>query len=176
MAKSSIQGAFATKALFQLAETAANTLSYDKLETGMSVYDKVGWIIARIEYRITATTWALFNGTGDNLTVALTSTNTLTAATLSDSNPAVYALRNFARIDIGTAASGLLQSGTYTDDYSTLPGGGLMVLPSPLYAGIVGSGLTGAASMNVLIYFTPMDLSDQDYFNLVQARQLLINS
>ncbi len=172
--KKSMTDNYASKAIFQLVESAGSTLTFDKLETGLSVYDKIGWVISRVETRLSAGTMALFNGTGDNLTVALVSTNSLTS--LSDSNPAVYSLRNFVRIDFGTAASASITSGSFVDDYTGLPGGGLLVLPNPLYGGIVGSGLSGAASLNMTVFFQAVNLSDQDYFNLVQARQLLINS
>lgn len=174
-AKKEMSGIYAQKVVLSgLLETAANTLTFDKVETGMSVYDQIGWVLSRVEYRLTANTRSLFNGTGDNLSIALVSTNTLTL--LGDANPAIYALRSFTRIDFGTAASATLESNTYVDDYSGLPGGGLLLLPNPLYGAIVGTGLSGPAFVSVILYVQPVQLDKDDYFNLVQARQLLINS
>lgn len=174
MAKASALGEYAAQAIITPTESASNTLTFEKLEAGISIYDRVGWVINRIETRITAATLALFNGTGDFLSVALTASNQITS--LNEDNPSVYAMRRWVRLDFGTAASASIGQQTFVDDYSTLPGGGLLVLPTPLYAGIVGSGLTGPASAYVKLFFKAIELSAEDYFNLTQTRQLLINS
>jgi len=165
---------FTSQAELTVTESASNTLTFTKLETGLSVYDKIGWVIARVEWRPSSGTYALFNGTGDVLDCALTMSNGLTA--LSESDPAIYNFRKFLRLDFGTAANASIFSSTYIDDFSTLPGGGLLVLPNPLYLGIKGTGLTAGATMFTRIFFKAIELSDQDYFNLVQARQLLITT
>lgn len=175
MAKSkSPNDAYTSQAVFNVTESGANTLTFEKLETGLSIYDKIGWVISRIEYKIGGLTLAQFNGTGDTLTFALTMTNTLTA--LAADNPAVLFQRAIVRHDIGTAASGLLVDNTWNADYSTLPGGGLLVLPNPLYFGVVGASLAGAATIVCRIFFQALELTEQDYFNLVQARQLLVST
>jgi len=174
MASKSIAGLYSAQAQFDVTESAANTLTFEKLDTGMSVYDKVGWVINRVEFRLAASSYALFNGSGDYLIMALTATNSLTA--LNPNNPAIYIYRQILRQDLGTAATGLFVDTSFDIDYSNLPGGGILVLPSPFYMGIVGSGLSGAATCITRIYFQAIDMSDQDYFNLVQARQLLISS
>jgi hypothetical protein len=167
---------FSSKSVLNMVESAANTLTYDKVETGMSIYDKVGWVISRIEYQFTPAAMALFNGTGDYAIVGLSSTNSILAAGINAQNPALYTFRTFQRLDLGVAATGMLTSGFFVDDYSTMPGGGLFVLPAPLYGYIIGSGLTGAITIPMIVYASPMTLTDTDYFNLVQSRQLLINS
>jgi len=165
---------FATQAILTPTESAANTLTFEKLETGVSVYDRIGWVIQRIEWRMSAATQALFNGTGDLLTMALTLTNSLTA--LNDDNPALIAIRKWQRTDFGTAASASIEPLTWIDDYSTLAGGGLLCLPNPIYSAVLGTGLSGAASVFIRVFFVTVQLDDKDYFNLVQARQLLISS
>lgn len=165
---------YSSQALFGLTESAANTLTFEKLETGLSVYDKVGWIIQRLEWKPGATAFAMFNGSGDTLSLAVTMTNTLTS--LANDNPAILFKRDFVRVDLGVAAAGSIVDTIFEQDYSTLAGGGILVLPSPLYGAIVGGGLTAAATGFIRIYFKAIELSDTDYFNLVQARQLLIST
>lgn len=167
---------YASKIVLALTESAGSTLTYDKIETGMSIYDTVGWLIQRVEYQLTPAVAALFNGSGDYIVVAMTSTNSLTSSQISPTNPAIYTYRNFQRLDFGTAANGSIFSGTFVDDYSNLSGGGLFVLPQPLYGAIIGGGLTGAASITATLYVKAIPLADKDYFSLVQARQLLINA
>jgi len=165
---------YTSRAIFTPTESAANTLTFEKLETGLSIYDKIGWVIARVEARLSAATLALFNGTGDSLSLGITMSNSIIS--IGDDNPAVYSNIALVRLDFGTAANAEIGQRTYIKDYSTLPGGGLLVLPNPLYAGIQGVGLTGAASANISLFYQAVELSDADYFNLIQARQLLIST
>jgi len=174
MASKMTTGDFTSQAVFNVTESGANTLTFEKLETGLSVYDKIGWVIARIEWRMSSGNFALFNASADLLTMALTVTNSLT--TLSDDNPAILAIKRIARVDLGTAASGMFEPLDYVSDYSTLPGGGLLTLPNPLYMGLVGGSLTGAATVVTRIFFKSITLSDADYTNLMQSRQLLIST
>lgn len=166
--------AFSSQAVFDVTETAANTLTFERLETGLSVYDKIGWVLQRVEYRIASTVPALFNSAADSLIMALTMTNSLTS--LSDANPAIITIKRLLRVDYGTAASGELIAQDYIQDFTGLSGGGILTLPNPLYFGLAGSGLSGAASVVCRIYFKAIELTDTDYFNLVQARQLLIST
>jgi len=165
---------FCSQAVFQVTETAANTLTFDKLETGISVYDKIGWVIARVEIPLTKATYDLFDGNGDILEMGLTATNTITAFT--DTNPAIYVHRTLMRRDVGTPAVSFFVDTTIVQDFSTLPGGGILVLPNPLYLATKGTGLSGASTVTVRVFFKAIDMNDQDYFNLVQARQLLVST
>lgn len=174
MANKSIAGNFASQAVLSVTETAANTLTFTKLETGLSVYDKIGWVLNRVEFRLGSGVPALFNASGDFLQIALSMSNSLTA--LSDDDPAIYTNLMLYRVDYGTAASGMLEPNLYSQDFSGLPQGGILILPNPLYLGVRGSSLTAASSVVARIYYTAIELSDTDYFNLVQSRQLLINS
>lgn len=170
----SLQDMYTSQALLSPTESGANTLTFEKLETGLSVYDKVGWIIARIEWSLSSATLALFNGTTDVLNVALTMSNNLSSLSVDD--PANIIMRRWQRTDLGTAASGWIKPLLHVDDFSTLPGGGLLTLPSPLYGAILGQGLSGAAECFIRLFFQAVELSESDYFNLIQARQLLIST
>lgn len=174
MASKSIAGEYVSLAILTGVESAANTLTFEKLESGISIYDHVGWVLSRVEWRLTGGTLALFNGTGDALSSALLMSDKPTS--LVDDDPAIYVKRAWTRLDFGTAANARIESTTWVDDYSNLPGGGLLVLPTPLYLGLQGSGLTGAATVYAKLFFKSIDMSNEDYFNLVQARQLLTNS
>lgn len=165
---------FCTQAVIEVTESAANTLTMEKLETGLSIYDKVGWVLNRVEYRLGSGVPALFNASGDYLQMALVMSNQLTA--LNDNDPAIYTNLMLYRVDIGAAASGSIMTNVYAQDFAALPGGGLLILPNPLYLAVKGTGLTGASSVVARIYYTPMEMADQDFTNLIQARQLLINS
>jgi hypothetical protein len=174
MAGKEIKDLYTSRAVLTVTESAGNTLTWEKLETGLSVYDKIGWVISKIKWTPYPASYAQFNSSGDTLSMNLTMSNNIT--TLSISDPAIYAQKILLRTDLGTAASGAIRAIDFEDDFSTLPGGGLMVLPNPLYLGVQGTGLAAACTVSAQIFFQAIQLSDQDYFNMFQARQILINS
>lgn len=174
MASKTVLGQYCAQAVIGVTESGANTLTFAKLETGLSVYDKVGWVLNRVEWRPSLTAYSQFNSSGDSLTLALTASSNLSG--LSDGDPAIYAIQRFLRVDLGTPASGAVIPIGEEDDYSTFPGGGILVLPNPLYLAALGSGLAAATTSIVRIWYTAIDMADADYFNLVQGRQILINS
>jgi len=153
-------------------ETAANTISFEKLEAGLSIYDKIGWVINRIEWRLSNATLGYFNSTGDQLKMAISNSNTPT--TIVEDDPRYYAISTWNRVDFGTAASASLEDYRHVDDFSGLPGGGILVLPSPLYCAIQGSGLSTASQGFIRLYFSPIEMAQDDYFSLVQSRQLIL--
>jgi len=176
MASTDAMSRFASKLVLRMTESAQGTLTFDKVETGLSVYDPVGWVIHKVQSHVQLAELSKLNSTGDYIAWALTSTNSLTTGTQIDSNPAVYMIREIGRLDFGTAASGEIVAAHFEDDYSTLPGGGLLVLPNPLYGSVFDSGASSAVTVNMVIWYSQITLSDKDYTNLIQARQLLISS
>lgn len=167
---------FPSKLVIRNTESAQGTLTFKKVETGLSVYDPVSWVIHKIQSHVATAELAKLNSSGDYIAWALTSTNTLTTSTQTDDNPAVYMIREVGRLDFGTAASGGLFAATFEDDYSTMPGGGLLVLPNPFYGSIFSNGAASAVTANMVIWYSQITLTDKDYTNLIQARQLLISS
>jgi len=165
---------YTSQAVFYVAESAANTLTFEKLETGLSVYDKIGWVVQRVEWMLSPASYSFFNGANDYINLALTITNSLTA--LGDENPAIIAIERYIRNDFGTAANAQLWAPKIVQDFTGLSGGGLLTLPNPIYCGVQGSGLSAAAAVICRLYFKAIELSDTDYFNLVQSRQLLIST
>lgn len=165
---------YANMASIEIVESAANTLTYKKLETGVALFEKVAWIIHRIEYFMDINA-ALYNATGDVLGVALCAANSITSI-LDDAafaNPILIDIALITRVDLGAAASGFFELKPLVKDFSSLPGGGLIVPPAPLYGAAQGVGLTGATTSLLKIFYTIKDLSPDDYWQLVEARRTL---
>lgn len=162
---------FANQAVITCTETALNTLTFKKLETGISLFEKLAWIIHRIEYLVTSAVPGYFNATTDNLTMALTTTDQMTSIALT--NAAVLDMTYLVRVDLGAAASGSIYPLQIYKDFSQLPGGGLIVPPNPLYGAIVGGGLTTAATAYLRLYYTNRELSPEEYWELVEARRII---
>lgn len=163
---------FVNQAVITCTESAANTLTFKKLETGISLFEKVAWIISRIEYFISGI--SNLNSSGDSLTMAITSTDQITGLALT--NAAVIDLLYYLRIDYGTAANEVPIAMPFTKDLSTFSGGGLIVPPNPLYLGVVGSGEAAASTVTAKFFYRTLELSPDQYWELVESRRIISSS
>lgn len=153
-------------------ESAANTLTFVKMSQGVDIFNKVGWVVSRLDYYIGSLVAAEFNGDADSLDWALCVSNSIT--TLNDlANPAILDFHRLQRIDFGTAAAAWYMIQPFVVDFSSLPGGGLIIPPSPLYLGVKGTGLVSANSVAVRGYFTQIELKADQYIELVEARRII---
>jgi hypothetical protein len=150
-----------------------NTLKFTKVEMGISIADKLAWVIARIEYMIEHFDDVYFNTKADNLKVGLAVSQSFTAAQCYVNNELIVDMMKFERDDYGTAASGHLNIQPVIHDFSTLPGGGIIVPPSPLYLFAVGTGLAAITSNMIRIYYTLRELAADEYIELVESRRVL---
>lgn len=164
---------FANFFVISVTESAANTLTFKKLETGISLFEKVAWILHRVEYLVPDDA-TYFNGTGDNLSFGLSTTDQLTTAAIT--NAAIVDWNQIKRTDWGTAASMWLDRQPYVRDFMDLPGGGLILPPNPVYAWLKGSGLASAADLTVRGYYTNLQLTPDQYWELVESRRVISNS
>lgn len=165
---------FCNQAVLTCVESAANTLTYKKLETGIPIFDKIAWVISRIEYFF-AITIGDFNGSGDTLAAGIVTTNVRTSilSTTAFPDPGVVDLVTLSRYDFGAAASGFLWEKPLIKDFAQLPGGGLIVPPSPIWGAIEGSGLGGAQTVLIKMWYTNLALSPDQYWELVEARRTI---
>lgn len=158
-------------AIISATESAAGTLTFKKLETGTSLFDKVGVLIHRVEW-YPGSDIGLILATADRIFAGITNTNTLTD--LGATQDGVMIRKVWRRADFGTAASGQLYIEPDVDDYSQLPGGGMLMMPNPIYLGVQGVSLASACTVTCRILFTFVSLTNEDFFELMQARQTLI--
>lgn len=165
---------YCSQTIISMTESAAGTLTFTRLETGIAPLERIGWVLHKIIWRIATGTFALMTTAGDSVELGVTISDNMSS--LADTNPAVLKRRNVLRADWGTAGSGQLVDPEFVDDFSMLPGGGLLMLPNPVYGAIQGSGLASAATAVARLYFSQIQMSQDDYFNLVQSRQVLVNS
>jgi len=166
---------FANIAAIQCDESAANTLTYKKLETGIAVFEKVAWLISRIEYAINNIGAAQLNATGDTIRLALTVSNMLASLSSGIQQTASEVLHAMLiqRQDYGAAASGGLHIQPFAFDFSMLPGGGILVPPTAIYLAVQGEGCVAANTAWARIYYTTRQLSTEDYWQLVEARRII---
>lgn len=162
---------FANIAALSIAESAANTLTFKKVETGVSMNEKIAWIINCIEFFF-APSMTDFADTGDYLDVALTVSNTV--ASLSNLlDPQVLVMQRLLKQEDGAPATAFMMYQPVIRDLSTIPGGGIILPPNPLYIAAKGSGLASATTTFMRLYYTTLILSVDEYWELVEARRMV---
>lgn len=162
---------FANFAIITVTESAANTLTFKKLETGISIQDKVAWIVNRVEFLVEEFNATVFNATGDFALFGLSVSNSFSNVAVSEVSILDY--NRVSRIDLGAAASGFFKYEPFVKDFSSMPSGGLLVPPTPLYLFAQGESLTAALRVTCRLYYTTLSLSVDQYWELVEARRAL---
>lgn len=162
---------FANSAVISVTETAANTLTFKKLETGISLMEKAAWIIHRIEYTINLISAGEFNGDSDSFGYGISLSNAFASAALNEVT--ILDLNTLSRLDWGVAASGGLWRQPWVKEFTQLPGGGLIVPPNPIYLYAQGSGLVAANSVIARLWYTVLPLAESQFWQLVESRRVL---
>jgi hypothetical protein len=171
MASKGSSDKFANYAIVYAEEPSANHLTFKKLETGISLNEKVAWVINRIEYFVGGLNEAIFNTDTDALNYGLSVSNSFSTA--SHREDTIIDFNIVQRLDYGTPANSNLFVRPQVKDLASMPGGGIIVPPVPLYLFIQGSGLAYADSVTARIHYTLMELALEDYWQLVESRRVL---
>jgi len=171
MAKQGTLDKYANLAAVSVTESAINTQTATKFAFPFSIMDKMGLVIHRLEYTLSSLTTAL-NSAGDSIFAGL-----IAAATIVDTNdgsdPLIIDRIRVGRVDFGAAASGLITVFPIVKDFSRLPGGGLLVAPSPLYLCVEGSGVATVATCRIRMFYTYLELATDEYWQLVESRRVI---
>lgn len=149
--------------------SAANTLTFSEINVGLNIFDKVGLLITRVEFDIGASSMQDLDTDGDVVFTAITSSNNITS--LVPSQAEVIDQVSVIRTDGGAAANMLLTQRPFIHDFSTQPGGGLLIPPKPLYMAMTSSGMTVAGAAYIRLYFIIYKLSDSEYLELLETRR-----
>lgn len=166
-----IQDKYVNKAFVTVTESSINTLTFAELQTGMAMFEKVAWIIHRIEWFPGNVALRELVANTDILTAALVGNNKMTALTLGD--PAVYDIFSLVAAVSGTPATQFIHSLPIIRDFSSLPGTGLIIPPRPLFVAVKGTGAAAAMIVQVRIMFTYKQLQADEYWELVEATRLI---
>ena len=162
--------AYADIAAITVTETGAATQTSAKFNFPFSITDKVAILIHRLEYYLRSP--VALNSSGDEVFFGITVNPTVVnIANLAD--PLIVDLVNVQRLDMGTAASGMLAHFPIVRDLNYLPGGGILVAPNPLYAMIEGKTSTPAMSVLIRMFYTSVEMGTDEFWQLVQSRRIV---
>ena len=146
----------------------ANTLTFQEITVGLSIFDKAGILLNRIEYIPSKAMIQEMTAADDTIEMAVTTSNTITTLSVTQTQVIDKVLLN--RLDLGTAASGHILEVPIVRDMSTLPGGGVLITPRPWYIALNTAGLASAGTLTIRFYFTVMKLQPAEYFELLETR------
>lgn len=161
---------YANFAAIKVVESAANTQTSAKFAFPFSIMDKMALVISRLEYWLS--TPDKLDTTGDYVYLALTAAATITDIS-AQNDPLIIDNYLYLRRDLGTAATGIIFQQPTIKDFSDLPGGGLLVAPSPLYAMAQGSGCSAANVAWFKMFYTYIELASDEYWQLVESRRII---
>jgi len=171
MAKTGARDLYANKFFGQATESAANTLTFNELQTHVSVFEKQAWVLSRLEWYVPTATIALLIATADTLEVALTSSDQITHLGLD--NPSVIDVHRMGIMAPSDVTAFVRADMPIIRDWTNLPGGGLIIAPRPLFVGIQGVSLTAAATIHCRGYFRQMTLNAEEYIELIDFYRIV---
>lgn len=149
--------------------SAANTITFEEIDVGLNIFDKVGLLLHRFDVEINNATKIELNASADELDIALTQSNQVSELTYDER--AVIDKMKLSAHTVGTAATYRLEPQPYTIDWTDLPGGGLLIAPRPLYLAADSIGFGAAAYATTRIYFTIVQLKPEEYFEILESRR-----
>jgi len=162
--------AFANKFYGEATETAANTLTFAEIQTNVDVFAKKAWVLHKLEWYLGPGAINAIDAADDVLQAALVSSNKMSALALDDAG--VIDLFELGQL-FNTAVGAELTLMPLARDFTSLPGGGLIIAPRPLYVAVKGTSLAAAQSVAVRGYFTAVDLNADEYLELVDFYRIV---
>jgi len=132
--------------------------------------DKVGLVISRIEYWFQGL--ANLNSSGDSVSGALIAGSSIVSIS-NQADPQIVDSVALSRFDFGAAASGVFWATPIVKDFSALPGGGILVAPSPLSVAVQSSGAGGVMALWMRAWYTYLTLNTDEYWELVESRRII---
>lgn len=162
---------FCNMAFADVTESAANTLTFSEIQTGVSIFEKVAWVINRILWYPSFASINLIIASDDYIEMALVTSNKVDTLHLDE--PAVI-----DALYIGLEANAALADAhqlvtPIVHDFAGLPGGGLIVPPKPLHLAAKATSIASASTISARIYFTQKGLKPEEYWELVEARRMV---
>lgn len=141
---------------------------------GFNILDRIGIALRRVEYHLPTGTWQANSLDQLRFGLCTRDLSSLGADVFPDDGPELidYNKLEYQLISTANGTAFAWQLSPVTKDWSTLPGGGILVPPRPLYLFINSdAGVAGTPAITSWVYFTVVNLTDAQYLELIQTRQ-----
>jgi hypothetical protein len=159
--------------------TAGAVPSNSQIVFGLSILDKVGVLIHRVDFDVEVSPPLPAAPVRGKIVFGISAVSMSTQVEVeNDNNPAWVVRRTIMEeIDNGGVAVGEARNvwPTLVADFSTLPGGAIITPPSTVF--LTGWAITGTSGVVIVVrsrlYYTITELSTEDYWQLVEARRMI---
>lgn len=154
---------FPNRAFVSITMSGPNVLTFTPIRFGVGVFQGVALVLHKLAYFPSRDSLSELQANTDRIMMALTNRDDLVAIEASQQN----VLANKQAIGVGAALDVIMMP--IEDDFSNLPGGGLIIPANPLFLAMHSEGAVAALSMDFVMYYTFRELSDSDYIELIQS-------
>lgn len=161
---------YANLAAMTVTQTVLNTDVYGSFNFPFSIMDKIGLIISRIEYQPTALNQ--LDADQDSILCAITVANNV-ADPHDVTDPRLVDYVSFIKRMDAAPTSSFLEQIPVVKDFSTLPGGGLLVAPNPMYLLVHTGGAAAVMGCRVRFWYTWFTMAPDEYWELVESRRVV---
>jgi hypothetical protein len=168
MAKAGTVDKYANVMISRVTESAANTLTFEQMPQVTTLLEKKAYLLNRLQYELSQGSWQELKADGESIQFGISLSNNWTSPGINEPSIIDYN-RHFTTVQ--TAVGFVDRRTGVTKDFSMFPGGGILMPTRPLYLFTVGNGLANATDVTLRMYFTVVDLSPQDYWDLVESLQ-----
>lgn len=152
----------------EVVQTAANTLTFAELQFGITLRDRIAIAIDEVYFYVNTAALALMTTANDRMEFALSVSDQPTS--LSDlSDRRILHATNINRIDMGTAASGMLIKMPLKESFAPP----MIVLPNRIYVGIQSAGLASVVTLQMRMHYRTVPISrDDQLIEVLESFQL----
>lgn len=161
-----VQDKYSNVLIARVDESSANTLTFQEVPQITTLLEKKAFLINRLQYFASS---SLVTTDTDVLNFGISLSNKWSAPALTE--PSILDFQEVRGVASGTPASLWVHQQPFDQDYSTLPGEGLLVPTRPLYLWTKGTNLGAASAVILKLFFTIIELTPQDYWDLVESLQ-----
>lgn len=176
MAPVSIKDRFANRFAMTLTTPAGGALTITEIPTNVNVFSRTAFIIHKLEYIFNYASIDAIVAAADQICVGLVSS--INVASILDNiawvhDPSVIDVCEVAASLYGAAANMILREGPKIHDFSSMPGGGLLVSARPLYMAIQANSIAGAVQCFVRGWYTQIEMKDDEFIELVDYFRIM---
>lgn len=151
---------------------AAGNCESTLLPTAININEKIGWVIHRIHAQLSITGASLT--AGNILTWGLSSAAPPDGITYGGlRQPYIHTMHKYIVPATMVGAVGIIREEPIIDDFTSLPGGGRLVPPTPLYAYGDNIGVAVPGYVEIRVEYTQLPMTTDDFWDMVETYRYL---
>ncbi len=161
---------FANQGYITLTPT-LNTLSFAELASYMSVFEKRALLINRVEYFFSIASLREMDAETDTLYFGLSTSDGFAQASIGEAS--IFDYNAIVTVLQAAGVSSQLLREPFQKDFSTMPGGGILIPSRPIFLWMHSLGWAAAGSAEARLFFTVKELKAEEYWELVESTRLI---